>query len=137
MGSAAECGDRLKISRVDYFVQPEVALRGKNLWEIRLDSQDGMIHALSPQVNSVARFTMREKPDRVWVRSEVERFEKNGTGLKERQVEERYNQLRDHIWKSYAVISGEMLAWPIMLRQEAEDFVNLRVPRVQMPHYKI
>lgn len=126
LGSAAEGGDRLKIDGIEYFVQPEVALRGKNLWEMGLYAQDnGMIHSLSPAVNAAAKFTMPENPDREWVRSEVERFEKNNAGLKERQVNDRYKQLKDHIWKSYAVIAGEMLAWPIMLSQEAEDFVDV------------
>ncbi len=132
LGSATEGGDRLKIDGIDYFVQPEVGLRGKNLWEMRLYSQDnGMIHFLSPTVHTVARFTRAERPDRKWVRSEVERSEKNKAGLKERQVEDGYKQLRDHIWKSYAIIAGEMLAWPILLSQEGEGFVNLRVPREQ------
>ena len=132
LGSAAEGGDRLQIDGIDYFVQPEVALRGKNLWEMGLYAQDnGMIHSLSPAVIAAAKFTMPERPDRKWVRSEVERFEANKAGLKERDVQDRYKQLRDHIWKSYAVIAGEMLAWPIMLSQEADDFVNLRVSRAQ------
>lgn len=132
LGSTAEGGDRLKINGIDGYVQPEVALRGNNLWEIRLYAQDnGMIHSLSPAVNTAARFTMPERPDKQWVRDEVERFEKNKVGLKERQVEARYRQLRDHIWKSYAVVTGEMLAWPFVLSQEADDFVNLRVTRAQ------
>ena len=111
LGSVAEGGDRLKIDGIDYFVQPEVALRGKNLWEMGLYAQDnGMIHSLSPAVNAAAKFTMPERPDGKWVRSEVER-----SGLNERQVKDGYNQLRDHIWKLYAVVAGEMLACPIML----------------------
>ncbi|MBI2547405.1 MAG: hypothetical protein HYW23_03085 [Candidatus Aenigmarchaeota archaeon] len=119
LGSVAEGGGRLKIDGVDYYVQPEITLRGKNLWEMRVYAQDnGMIHSLSPAVNAAARFTRAEDPDKGWVRSEVERFEKNRTDLKEVHVEDMYRQLRDCIWKSSVVIAGEMLAWPIMLSQE-------------------
>lgn len=117
LGSVDEGDDRLKIQGIDYFVQPEVALRGKNLWEMGIYAQDNnMIHFLSPAVNAAAKFTRAKNPGKKWVRSEVERFGKNGAGLTERQVKDSYNQLRNHVWSSYAVIAGEMLAWPIVLR---------------------
>ncbi len=129
LGSVAEDGNRLKIGGVDYLVQPEVALRGKNLWEISLYAQgNGMLHLLSPQVNTIAKFTQPENPDNQWVRSEVERFERNGSGLKEKQVKGSYRELRDGIWKSYAVIAKGILAWPIASEERpSEDTIT--VPR--------
>lgn len=131
LGRVAEGEGRIKIPNVGYFVQPEVARRGEDLWETQLYVQDkGLINSDEQNVNRIAAFTQPKEPNKQWVRSEVERFEK-GEGLKEKQVRDAYIGLRDGIWKSYWVRSSGILAWPRMLSQEAEDFVNVRVPRAQ------
>jgi len=118
LGSVAEGAGRLKIGGVDYFVQPAVAQRGEDLWETQLYAKESVLVNFSAQnVSRIAAFTQPEEPSKQWLRSEVERFEKN-EGLKERQVRDAYKSLQGDIWKSYWVRSSEILAWPIYLSRK-------------------
>ncbi|MBI2547464.1 MAG: hypothetical protein HYW23_03395 [Candidatus Aenigmarchaeota archaeon] len=121
LGSVVEGKSRLKIHGIDYFVQPEVARRGETLWQTQLYVQaNGMINSDAKAVNTIYRFTRPENPDPKWVRSEVERMEKN-EGLKEKQVRNLYRQLSQHMLVDFVVRSREILAWPF-----ASQLVNLR-----------
>lgn len=119
LGSAIERDDWFKIPGVDYFVQPELARRGENLYETQLYVQNqGLINSSSPNVNRIRKFILPKNPNDQWVREEVERFERNGQNLKEREVIEAYRQLRDHLSDgdkmiTYSVRASEILAWPI------------------------
>ncbi|MBI2547278.1 MAG: hypothetical protein HYW23_02420 [Candidatus Aenigmarchaeota archaeon] len=131
LGSVAEGEGRIKIPGIGYFVQPEVALRGEDLWETQLYVQkNGLVNSDEQDVNRIAAFVQPEEPSKQWMGDEVKRFE-SGEGLKEKQVRDAYRGLRDGIWKSCWVRSSGILAWPTMPSREAEDFVNVRVPRTQ------
>lgn len=126
LGSVVEGEGRIKIPGVDFYVQPEVALRGKDLWETQLYAQDNsLINSSAPDANAIVRFVKPKEPDEQWLESEVERFRNNGENLGRSKVADLYEQLREDIWEKHWVRSREILAWSTMLAEEDP----VKVPR--------
>lgn len=98
----------IEIPGVDIPVRPEVAYRGRDLFETQLYAQDnGLVDLDSQQVNTIASFLESENPDAEWVKQQIEKL-----GLRRETVENAYASFRDDVWRKYWIRSGEILAWP-------------------------
>ena len=127
LGSETEDGSRIKIPGIGYFIQPEVALTYKNFSETAeyIKGSGSVVLSLG-EVYNVVRFARLRNPPEQWVKSEVQRFERNGQDPGERQLREWYRQLRDGL-RSYRVRVRDILAWSLSAADPEQDFI--RVPR--------
>lgn len=124
LGSIAEGDGRLKIPDVPYFVQSTYGLfaNNENLWGMQLYLQPrGLIISSGVYVNRIAKFLLPPNPDEQWVRSEVERFERNGENLSDEKVIELYEELSRSVWNTNGyIMSNDILAFPSLSSLQLE-----------------
>lgn len=97
----------IPIRGVEYLIIPEVAQRGKNLFETQLYAQEnGLIVLSSRDINKVARSVQAEKPSRNFTR-----YARDRTDLNDKDVADAYRKLRNDIWNEYRIRAREVLMW--------------------------
>ena len=108
------------------YVKPEVALRKKDRFEIQRGTGHGVYALNSPDIITVYRFLQPKKPNRKWVRSEVERFDFTGYTATGKIVEDIYQDFRDQVFKYF--IGAELL-----VRQDETEKGNAVLVRKWKP----